>query len=654
MTSLCKIPELSKFRQSQHTKPRNSLQFATAQSDKSQFLKSASRAGFAARIPQFFRKHIPVSVIVQKFGGTSVANAEKIRIAAARAVKARQAGHDVVVVVSARGHKTDELIDLARSITSSPRPREMDMLLSTGEQESVALLAMAVHELGHEAISLTGAQIGVLTDTTHTKARIVSISTARIREHLAAGAIVIAAGFQGVDSAMNITTLGRGGSDTTATALAAVLDAEMCEIYTDVEGVFTTDPRVVSDARKVERISYDEMLELASLGAGVMHSRSIEFAKKYAVNLRVRPSYSDGPGTLIAPQNGTAQPVVTGVAFVRNEALVTLIGLPDQPGVMSSLFTALSSARIPVDMVVQNAAAEGLANVSFTVSEDELPAAMEVVAAAARTLSAQSIQKTTGLSKVSIVGHGMQTHTGVAARLFQILSDSNIRIHVVTTSEIKISVLIDSDRCNDAILAVHSGFGLNQPSPPLPGCGHPASSATNAVSSDEVVADIISRLDSMESILVSDITSDTDQCRISLSNLPDAPEVAGTVFAAVAEGGVLVDLIVQNTPRSGVASISFTVPAADGPRCLQRLQTVLDEHYPSGTLNSESEICKLIITGIGLRSHTDVGRRVFRTLAENRINVDMISTSEIKISIVVGSQQSAKALTALRTEFQTD
>ena len=592
-------------------------------------------------------------MIVQKFGGTSVANAEKIRIAAERAVKARKAGHDVVVVVSARGHKTDELIDLARSITSNPRPREMDMLLSTGEQESVALLAMAVHELGAEAISLTGAQIGVLTDTTHTKARIVSISTARIREHLAAGAIVIAAGFQGVDAAMNITTLGRGGSDTTATALAAVLDAELCEIYTDVEGVFTTDPRVVADARKVERISYDEMLELASLGAGVMHSRSIEFAKKFAVNLRVRPSYSDGPGTLIAPYNGTTQTVVTGVAFVRNEALITLIGLPDQPGVMSSLFTALSGARIPVDMVVQNTAAEGLANVSFTVSEDELPAAMEVVKSAASTLSAQSVQQATGLSKVSIVGHGMQTHTGVAARLFQILADSHMRIHVVTTSDIKISVLIDSDRCNDAILAVHSGFGLHQPSPPLPGYGRPTNSLTNSgEATDEVVADIVSRLDSMESILVSDITSDTDQCRISLGNLPDDPVAATTVFAAVAEAGILVDLIVQNTPRSGVSGISFTVPAADGPRCLQRLQTELKTSYPQAELHSESGICKLIITGIGLRSHTDVGRRVFRTLAENRINVDMISTSEIKISIVVSSQESAKALAALQSEFR--
>ena len=277
-----------------------------------------------------------MSVIVQKFGGTSVANASKLRQAAQRAVDAKRAGFDVVVVVSARGHKTDELVELAAEITSKPRPREMDMLLSTGEQESVALMAMAVHELGEEAISLTGAQIGVRTDTTHTKARIVSISTERMRDLLKAGHIVIAAGFQGVDADMNITTLGRGGSDTTATALAAVLNAESCDIFTDVEGVFTTDPRVVPAARKIERISYDEMLELSSLGAGVMHSRSIEFAKKYRVPLRVRPSYSDGPGTLIAPALDHADSVVTGIAFVRNEALISLVGLPDQPGVMSS------------------------------------------------------------------------------------------------------------------------------------------------------------------------------------------------------------------------------------------------------------------------------------------------------------------------------
>jgi aspartate kinase len=527
----------------------------------------------------------------------------------------------------------------------------MDMLLSTGEQESVALMAMAVHELGEEAISLTGAQIGVLTDTTHTKARIVSISTERMKELLAAGNIVIAAGFQGVDSSMNITTLGRGGSDTTATALAAVLDAELCEIYTDVEGVFTTDPRLVSSARKVERISYDEMLELASLGAGVMHSRSIEFAKKFSVQLRVRPSYSDGPGTLIAPETDEANSIVTGVAFVRNEALITLVGLPDQPGVMSSLFTALSGARIPVDMVVQNVAREGFANVSFTVAEDELPAALRVVSSAAELLKVQSVQHTTELSKVSIVGHGMQTHTGVAARMFQILADSGINIRVVTTSEIKISVLIDRTRCSDAVEAVHAGFGLHLPDRTLPDVGQAAIRPASVHAAEpEVVADIVSRLEGMESILVSDVSADTQQSRITVTGLPDDPGVARDVFAAIGEGGVLVDMIIQNVARDGRASISFTVPGSDLDRSLKLLQPFLDAHTGT-TLTSDRHICKLTIAGIGLRSHTDVGRRVFRTLAEQQINVEMLNTSEIKLSIVIAVTQADRALQSLRSEF---
>ncbi|MBL8813698.1 MAG: aspartate kinase [Planctomycetaceae bacterium] len=592
-----------------------------------------------------------MAVIVQKFGGTSVANAEKIRAAAQRAVDAKRRGFDVVVVVSARGHKTDELIDLAHGITKNPRPREMDMLLSTGEQESVALMAMAVHELGEDAISLTGAQIGVLTDTTHTKARIVSISTQRMQELLKAGNIVIAAGFQGVDSSMNITTLGRGGSDTTATALAAVLNAELCEIYTDVEGVFTTDPRVVPSARKVERISYDEMLEMASLGAGVMHSRSIEFAKKYQVQLRVRPAYSDGPGTLIAPESDAANSVVTGVAFVRNEALVTLVGLPDQPGVMSSLFTSLSAARIPVDMVVQNVAREGFANVSFTVAEDELPAAMKVINETAKQLNAQNIEQTTGLSKVSVVGHGMQTHTGVAARMFHVLAEAGINIRVVTTSEIKISVLIDRDQCSRAVETVHKGFGLDQPTRPLPDVGYVAADRHAGQSSGaEVVADIVSRLDGMESILVSDVSADKDQSRVTISALPDDPGVAEAVFTAIAEGGVLVDMIIQNAARDGRATISLTVPSGDLDRSILLLREVL-ERYTGSQLTTDRHIGKLSIAGIGLRSHTDVGRRVFRTLAENRINVEMINTSEIKLSIVINENECDKALRLLRAEF---
>ena len=597
------------------------------------------------------RKLSAVSVLVQKFGGTSVANAEKIRNAAQRAVAAQQKGHDVVVVVSARGHKTDELIDLAREITPNPRPRELDMLLSTGEQESVALMAMAVHELGAEAISLTGAQIGVRTDTTHTKARIVSISTERMRELLADGQIVIAAGFQGVDDGMNITTLGRGGSDTTAAALAAVLQAEQCEIYTDVEGVFTTDPRVVKSARKVERISYDEMLELASLGAGVMHSRSIEFAKKYSVPLRVRPSYSDAPGTLIAPDSGMATTVVTGIAFVRSEILISLTGLPDQPGVISSLFTALSAAKVPVDMVVQNVAREGVANVSFTVAEDDLQAALKVAQTISAQMQAADVRHSVGLSKVSIVGHGMQTHTGVAARMFRLLAESGINIQVVTTSEIRVSVLIDSKRCTDAVEVIHRGFGLDQPTQPLPDVGCMAGPATtSAVSTVARIADVVARLDGMESILVSDVSVDTAQSRITVTELPDDPGIAQAVFTSIAEGGVLVDLIVQNAPREGRASISFTVPINDLDRSLLLLREVLDRH-PQAVVSSDRHIGKLTISGIGLRSHTDVGRRVFHTLAQHAINVEMISTSEIKLSVVVQAGDAERAMKALQAEF---
>lgn len=592
-----------------------------------------------------------MSIIVQKFGGTSVANAEKIRLAAQRAVDAHRLGHQVVMVVSARGHKTDELVALAAEITSQPRPREMDMLLSTGEQESVALMAMAVHELGADAISLTGAQIGVLTDASHTRARIVKISTQRMQELLDAGNIVIACGFQGVDQDFNITTLGRGGSDTTATALAAALNAEACEIYTDVEGVFTTDPRVVPAASKVEVISYDEMLELASLGAGVMHSRSIEFAKKYGVRLRVRPSFSDGPGTLIAPQPDDATSIVTGVAFVRNEALISLLGLPDQPGVMSHLFSSLSQARIPVDMVVQNVARQGFANVSFTVAEDDLPAAIRVGETAVAALGAQGMTHSTGLSKVSVVGRGMQSHTGVAARMFQVLAEQQINIRVVTTSEIKISVLIDRSLCDAAVNAVHNGFGLHMPQPTVPTVGVAAQARSHpAIEKAALVEDIASQLSSMEAIVVSDVYADVDQSRITLSNLPDDPGIAEAVFTAVGEGGVLVDMIVQNAARGGLATISFTVPVDDVDRCLLLLHEVL-ERYEGSTLTSDRRICKLSVVGIGLRSHTDVGARLFRVLGEHNINVQMINTSELKISLVLDVDESERALKLLTEAF---
>jgi len=546
-----------------------------------------------------------VSLIVQKFGGTSVADAGRIREAARRAVEAKRAGHQVVMVVSARGHKTDELITLANEVSSAPPPREMDMLLATGEQESVALMAMAIQDLGEKSVSLTGVQIGIVTDSTHTKARIQKISTERMRKELDAGKIVVAAGFQGVDGDANITTLGRGGSDTTATALAAVLQADECEIYTDVEGVFTTDPRLVKEARKTDRISYDEMLELASLGAGVMHSRSIEFAKKYRVPLRVRPAYSAGDGTLIAPLRDEDAPVVTGVALVRNEARVSLCDLPDRPGVMSLIFTKMAQRRIPIDMVVQDIGKGGLAEVSFTVPQDDLADTLTAAHEAVGELGAGRVQHGTNVSKVSAVGGGMRNHTGVAAQMFQSLSSAGVNIGMVTTSEIKISVLVDRDRCDDAVRAVHSGFSLQteRAAPLAIGCDRTKEARQGAASRDELERDVVAQLSAMEDIVVSDVLLDTKQARVTINRLPDVPGVAARIFSAAAEGGAMVDMIVQNVSHRGEASLSFTIPRADLERCLLLTREVLED-WPEAQLSFDEEMAKLTVVGIGLRTHT--------------------------------------------------
>ena len=597
---------------------------------------------------------ITVSIIVQKFGGTSVASAERIRRAAERAVAAKRAGHQVVMVVSARGKKTDELVQLAGEITSSPGLREMDMLLATGEQESAALMAMAVHELGEKAISLTGAQIGVLTDESHTRARIVRISTDRMKAALDEDQIVIAAGFQGVDSNFNITTLGRGGSDTTATALAAVLSADRCDIYTDVEGVFTTDPRVVPDATRIEQVSCDEMLELASMGAGIMHPRSVEFARKYGVPLRVGPSYVDGHGTLITPETPDSLSIVRGIAFVRNEARVGLVGLPDRPGVMNQLFSRLSAAKIPVDMVVQNVGKADSANVSFTVAEHDLPAAFDVARAVSVELGSGAVSKYNELSKVSVVGQGMQTHTGVAAQMFQILADENINIEMVTTSEIKISVLIDRAACDSAVKSVHAGFGLHRTTPSTPTVGMTASDLVVTGSRTVPrIEDIVERLSGMEDIVVSDVVADTNQARVTITGLPDDPGIAAMVLTAVAEGGVLVDMIIQNASDAGSASISITVPATD----TLTATTVLHKSLcgiGTADISCEPRVGKLTVTGIGLRSHADVAARAFRILSEEQINVQLVNTSEIKVSILVTPDEAQRGSEALRREFQID
>jgi aspartate kinase len=414
-----------------------------------------------------------LALVVQKFGGTSVATAERIMAAARRAIRARQAGKQVIVVVSARGDTTDELISLAREISDRPPAREMDMLLSTGEQISIALMAMAIESLGQPAISLTGAQIGIVTDSFHTKARIKNISTQRIRQALDEGKIVIVAGFQGIDEQYNITTLGRGGSDTTAVALAAVMKHAPgtangdvgCEIYTDVDGVYTTDPRLVAEARKLDMISYDEMLELASVGAGVMHSRSIEFAKKFGVPLQVRSSFSDTEGTWIVPEaDWMRHIVVCGAALVRDEARVILDGVPDQPGISHRIFTAIAGQNIVVDMIAQNVGSAGKATVGFTVLRNDLPATLAVLRPLALQLGAQ-VHQSEEASKVSVVGTGMRTHSGVAERMFAALAAENISLKMVTTGDIKISVLVDKKEGVRALRAVHQAFGLHQPRP---------------------------------------------------------------------------------------------------------------------------------------------------------------------------------------------
>ncbi|MFP6602006.1 MAG: aspartate kinase, partial [Pirellulaceae bacterium] len=383
-----------------------------------------------------------MALIVQKFGGTSVATPDKIRTAAEKAIRAQQAGNQVVVVVSAMGKNTDTLVDLAGQVHAQPPAREMDMLLATGEQVSVALMAMAIDALGHQAVSLTGAQIGIRTDSSHTKARIISISTERLQSLLDAGNIVIAAGFQGIDEQLDITTLGRGGSDTTAVALAAVLGASSCEIYTDVDGVFTTDPRQLEEARRIDQISYDEMLELASLGAGVMHNRSIEFAKKYSVPIHVRNSGNENPGTLITLEGSQEAVAVRGAALSTHDARITLVGVPDVPGTSLEIFSRIADRQITVDMIVQNVGEEGKTDLSFTVPRAELDVALSAIDEASQALQAATVLHDDGVAKVSVVGLGMIQQTGVATQMFRALAAANVNIQMITTSEIKISTLV--------------------------------------------------------------------------------------------------------------------------------------------------------------------------------------------------------------------
>ncbi|MDR3181428.1 MAG: aspartate kinase [Planctomycetaceae bacterium] len=597
-----------------------------------------------------------MSIIVQKFGGTSVADTQKILGAARKAIRSAQAGHQVVVVVSAMGKTTDRLINLAKEITERPSSRELDMLMSSGEQITIALLAIALESLGYKAVSMTGAQIGIKTDSSHTKARIKTIDTERMRKALNDGKIVIAAGFQGVDESGNITTLGRGGSDTSAVALAAALGAEECEIYTDVDGIYTTDPRLLPEARKVAQISYDEMLELASLGAGVMHSRSIEFAKKFAVNVHVRSSFSDTAGSLITALPEGSAPVA-GVAVAKNEAQLTLVGVPDKPGNAMRIFSKIADAKIATDMIVQNVGVDGKTDVAFTVPGTDLTATLDVLQSLVSNIGAEKVEWKENAVKLSIVGLGMESQPGVAEKMFRALSEQNINIAMITTSGIKISALVDRDCTMAAIRAVHNAFSLQTPvtaaagkkKTPQKAGGYHRRRETNV----SAFVPLHSSYLGMEDILIESITLDKQQSRITLPDIPDKPGIAAEVFEKIAAAKIVVDMIVQSSSRDGRAIISFTVPRNVLDKALKVVRKLSADWKADEPLYNPAAAI-LSVHGTGLRSHTGLAYRMFRTLADGGINVNIISTSERCVSVTVDDKSGEKGLQLFDKEFANE
>ncbi len=403
-----------------------------------------------------------MSLIVQKYGGTSVGSVERIEAVAEKVAACRARGDDIVVVVSAMSGETNRLLGLADAITDTPTPREIDVLVSTGEQVTIALLSMALNKRGCEARSYTGAQVKILTDDSHTKARIEEIDVERMQADLNLGRVLVVAGFQGVDSAGNITTLGRGGSDTSAVALAAALKADECQIYTDVDGVYTTDPRVVEGARRLAQITFEEMLEMSSQGSKVLQIRAVEFAGKYKVPLRVLSSFKDGPGTLITLEDDDSmeKPIISGIAFNRDEAKLTIQGIPDTPGVASRILAPIGEANVEIDVIIQNVSEDGTTSLTFTVHRNDLNRARGLLESIAMELKARSVVTDDQIAKVSLVGVGMRSHAGVASRMFTALAEHNINIQMITTSEIKIAVVIDEKYLELAVRALHAAFEL--------------------------------------------------------------------------------------------------------------------------------------------------------------------------------------------------
>ncbi|AFZ02345.1 aspartate kinase [Calothrix sp. PCC 6303] len=586
-----------------------------------------------------------MALIVQKYGGTSVGSVERIQAVAQRVCRTVQAGNSVVVVVSAMGKSTDGLVKLAHEISKNPSRREMDMLLSTGEQVSIAVVSMALQELGQPAISMTGAQVGILTEAEHTRARILNIETERLVRQLDEGKVVVVAGFQGVSSSdeLEITTLGRGGSDTSAVALAAALNADFCEIYTDVPGILTTDPRLVPDAQLIDEITCDEMLELASLGAKVLHPRAVEIARNYGVPLVVRSSWTDEPGTWVTssrPQGRSlvnlelARPV-DSIQFDTDQAKVALLRVPDKPGVAARLFGEISRQNVDVDLIIQSIHDGNSNDIAFTVMNPILKKAEAVADAIAPALRSHpsktdeaEVLVEKDIAKVSIAGAGMIGRPGVAAKMFATLAEAGVNIQMISTSEVKVSCVVDAQECDRAIAALSQAFEID------------ASPTTSAPLPHNAVCGV---------------AIDTNQSRLAIRHVPDHPGMAAKIFGLLAQYNVSVDMIIQSQRCHIVGGIptrdiAFTVARAEAEATHQMLQQVAIE-TGWGEVILDNAIAKVSIVGAGMVGQPGIAAKMFTALAENQINIQMITTSEIKVSCVVSQEQGVKALQVIHAAF---
>ena len=588
-----------------------------------------------------------MALLVQKFGGTSVADVERIGNVARRIAQCREDGHDLVIVVSAMGHTTDELTALARAISPQPPQREMDMLLATGEQVSIALLSMALQALGVPAVAMTGTQAGIVTESTFGRARILEIRTDRLRRLLNEGQVVVVAGFQGTSSGVagtpEITTLGRGGSDTSAVALAAALGADACEIYTDVPGVLTTDPRKVADAQLMESVSCDEMLELASLGAAVLHPRAVEIARNYGVPLWVRSSWSDNPGTRLT--SGPARAIgseglelgrpVDGAELQDGQAVLALAHVPDRPGVAADLFEALGAAGLNVDLIVQASHEAASNDIAFTVADAELETARGICEALLASLQADgaTLSSEAGMAKISIAGAGIMGRPGMAARLFDTLARLGINLRLIATSEVKVSCVVDRELGARALRATAAAFELGEQQlrdGPLP--ADPLAPAVRGVALDR------------------------DQAQLVVRRVPDRPGSAALVCRALADASISLDGIVQSerTHSSGdqrSRDISFTLRRDDRPGAERALASVLAQ-WPGAWIEEGPAIARISAVGAGMACTAGTAARMFRALAAAGINIEMIATSEIRTSCVVAESEGIRALQAVHAAFE--